>query len=360
MVRIAITEGAAGNSYDIQLNQSRLKVAAGHRYILTFLARADQPRNVSFGLAIAHAPWSNLGLYGQAALTPEWQCFEETFVATEDEEQARIHFDLGASGISTELSAVALRSLSEGCYVEPPPTAPQKGYGLPSRVLDEAHVPFGQVKFGSFFRVTPISRNWGTDRGCPVDRYYIERFLSSHGCDIQGRVLEIDDDSYTRKFGGERVAVQDVLHVSEGNPRATLVADLACAPHIPSDTFDCIILTQTLQHIYDVRSVIHTLHRILKPSGVVLATVPGISQTIDIDGPSGWWWNFTPASAKRMFAEAFASADVKVEAFGNVLSAISFLHGLAAEELTPQELDYSEPGYEVTVAVRARKEDAGS
>jgi hypothetical protein len=74
---------------------------------------------------MAHPPWSNLGLYREAALTPEWLRLEETFVVTEDEDRARIHFDLGGSGISTELSTVALRSLSEGCCVEPPPLAPE-------------------------------------------------------------------------------------------------------------------------------------------------------------------------------------------------------------------------------------------
>jgi len=39
------------------------------------------------------------------------------------------------------------------------------------------------------------------------------------------------------------------------------------------------VFTQTLHLIYDVRSAIRTLHRVLKPGGVLLATFPGISQT---------------------------------------------------------------------------------
>jgi len=360
MLRVAIARGASGNSYDIQLNQSRLKVVEGHRYLLTFLARADQTRDLSFGMAKAHDPWSNLGLYRQVALTQEWQCFEETFVATEDEDRARVHFDLGGSGVSTELSTITLRSLSEGRYVEPATVSTREGRRIPTRVLDEAAVPFGQVKFGSFLRVTPINRNWGADRGCPVDRYYIEKFLSLRRRDIQGHVLEIGDDAYTRKFGGDRVQKRDVLHVAEGNSRATIIGDLAHAPHIPSDSFDCIILTQTLQLIYEARAAIQTLYRILKPGGVVLATFPGISQTYDSVWSTCWYWNFTPLSGKRMFEEAFAPADIKLQTFGNVLAAISFLQGLAAEEFTPQELDFSEPGYEVTISVRARKGGAVS
>jgi SAM-dependent methyltransferase len=137
----------------------------------------------------------------------------------------------------------------------------------------------GRIRFGSLRRIVPISREWGSDRGLPIDRYYIERFLRVHGADIRGHVMEIRDDAYTREFGGNRVTRTDVLHAVEGNPQATIVADLACADHIPSDTFDCVILTQTLQFIYDALAAVGTLHRILKPGGVLLATIPGISQS---------------------------------------------------------------------------------
>ena len=112
-----------------------------------------------------------------------------------------------------------------------------KGYTAGPRV--------GRVRFGSLRRLTPISRTFGFDRGLPIDRHYIERFLSAHAGDIRGDVLEIGDNAYTRRFGGERVTKSDVLHVSEGNPDATIVGDLTCADFIPSDSFDCVILTQT-------------------------------------------------------------------------------------------------------------------
>src|SRR5689334_2088523 len=94
-------------------------------------------------------------------------------------------------------------------------------------------IPIGAVMFGSLRRLTPISRDWGFDRGRPIDRYYIERFLEANANHIQGRVLEIGDNSYTRRFGGERVTISDVLHIEEGNPQATIVADLANAEHLP-------------------------------------------------------------------------------------------------------------------------------
>lgn len=213
----------------------------------------------------------------------------------------------------------------------------------------------GKVDFGDLKRVEPISRTWGYDRGRPVDRYYIENFLAEHANDIHGRTLEVGDDSYTRQFGGDRVATRDVLHVTEGNAGATIVADLASADHIPSNAFDCIILTQTLHLIYDTRAALRTLHRILKPGGVLLATFPGISQIDRYEWGESWYWGFTTRSARRLFDEVFPAENSEIRAHGNVLAAISFLHGLAEEELSREELDYRDPDYELLITVRAMK-----
>ncbi len=217
--------------------------------------------------------------------------------------------------------------------------------------------PVGFVRFGSLRRVTPISGGFGYDRGLPIDRYYIERFLLHYAADIRGRVLEIADNSYTYRFGGDRVTQSDVLHAAEGNPQATIVGDLTRADHIPSDTFDCIILTQTLLVIYDVRAAIQTIHRILKPGGILLTTFPGVSHKITRYDMDRWgdFWRFTTLSARRLFEEVFPAGNVQIEAYGNVLAAIAFLHGLAVEELSKKELDYFDRDYEVSIAVRAVK-----
>lgn len=216
--------------------------------------------------------------------------------------------------------------------------------------------PVGWVQFGSLRRMTPISRSWGFDRGLPVDRYYIERFLESHREDIHGHVLEIGDDRYTRRFGNGRVTKSDVLHVAGHTPTTTIVADLTCAEQIPSDTFDCIVLTQTLPFIYDVSSAVQTIFRILKPGGVVLATLPGITRISRSDLVRwGHYWSFTSLSAQRVFEEAFPRPCIHCEVHGNVLSATAFLYGLAAAELSPRELDYLDPDYELLITVRAVK-----
>jgi hypothetical protein len=218
-------------------------------------------------------------------------------------------------------------------------------------------VPVGAVRFGSLRRTTPISAVWGWDRGgLPVDRYYIESFLAAHAADVRGRVLECKDDAYARKFGGDRVTRIDVLHATPGNPHATIVADLSQGKDIPSQGFDCVILTQVLQFIFDVGAAVHTLHRILQPGGIVLATVPGLSKISRSDMVRGGeYWRFTTLSLRRLFEKSFAPADITVGAEGNVLSAVAFLHGLASRELTVPELEVHDPDYEVLITLRAVK-----
>ena len=217
--------------------------------------------------------------------------------------------------------------------------------------------PVGKVNLGDLRRLEPIHDNFGWGHGRVIDRYYIEEFLSRHADDVHGRVLECGYDNYTKQFGGDRVTKSDVLHYVDGNPKATIVADLSKADNVPSDTFDCIIITQTLQMIFDVRAAVAHLHRILKPGGVVLVTSHGTSKIGRFLGVDDWgtYWHFTAQSKRLLFEESFESSKVKVEAWGNIVSATAFLYGLVCEDLTQQELDHRDPRYEVVVTVRAVK-----
>jgi SAM-dependent methyltransferase len=211
------------------------------------------------------------------------------------------------------------------------------------------------VRLGALRRTTPIDPNWGFERGTPIDRIYVERFVGGHAADIRGRVLEIAAPDYTSRFGSA-VERSDILMAKEGNPEATIVGDLADAPQIPDDAFDCAIVTQTLQFVYEVRAAFATLHRILAPGGVLLATVPGITKiSPPEDAEYGEWWHYTGRSLRRLAEEVFGEGNVEVATYGNVLTASGFLYGLAASDLKPEELDAHDPLYEVIVGVRAVK-----
>lgn len=211
--------------------------------------------------------------------------------------------------------------------------------------------------FGCLHRLKPFRPLFGSGYGQCIDRYYIEKFLIAHEADIYGRVLEVAENSYTRRFGGTKVIRSDVLHITSDNPQATIVADLTHADNtIPSQAFDCIILTQTLEVIYEVRAALRTLYRALKPGGVLLATFPGIRHISRPDMESwGEYWRFTTLSASKLFNEVFGKDHVTVQAYGNVLTAVAFLHGLVSQELDEEELRYCDPDYEVLIGARAAK-----
>lgn len=231
-------------------------------------------------------------------------------------------------------------------------------FWLKTQWLYRPNPPIGCVRLGSLRRLTPIDRNFGFTRGLPIDRYYIEKFLAQYAPDIRGRVMEMGDTTYTHQFGADRITHSFFMNkdAKPDPPENAIYGDLVDAPHIPANNFDTIILTQTLLFIYDLPAAIATLYRILKPGGVLLATVPGISQIIREDMERwGEYWRFTKQSAQRLFGEVFPPESVEVEAEGNVLTATAFLYGLASQELRKSELNHHDPDYEVIITIRAVK-----
>jgi len=214
--------------------------------------------------------------------------------------------------------------------------------------------PVGRVNMGDLARLDPVSSVFGFDRGLPIDRLYIEDFLAAHSGDIRGRVLEVGDDSYCRRFGAG-ITRQDVLHVSPDNPKATIVGDLSHGGILPEAAFDCLVITQTLQYLFDMPRAVSELRRSLAPGGVLLLTVPGVSSVDRGEWGSSWYWSLTAQSATRLFENEFGAGNVEIGAHGNVYAATCFLQGLAVEEVDRSWLRKVDPAYPLIVTVRARK-----
>jgi SAM-dependent methyltransferase len=228
-------------------------------------------------------------------------------------------------------------------------------------VLDRLRPHIRRVRrpafFGALHGVVPLSNEWGFDRGTPVDRYYIEQFLSANSADIAGRVLEVRSAAYTERFG-RGVTQADVLDIDATNTRASVVADLTSAEMMPVDAFDCFVLTQTLQFIFDTRAAVALAHRALRPGGVLLVTVPVVSRLAPRYGLSTDYWRFTPASCRQLFGEVFGAGHVTVQTYGNVLAGVAFLEGAASEELSRHKLDAHDPYFPILVSIRAVKQRA--
>jgi len=201
----------------------------------------------------------------------------------------------------------------------------------------------------------PISRIFALDRGTPIDRVYIEHFLESNKQCIQGKLCEIGENSYSKKFASNSASFE-ILHYTYDNPNATIIGDLSDISTLPHNTIDCFILTQTLNFIYNFKAAIQGLHYMLSEGGIALVTVSGISQISRYDMDRwGDYWRFTDLSIKKAFIEVFGEESVEVDTYGNVLSSIAFLEGISAEELTKEELFHKDSDYQMTITIKATK-----
>jgi SAM-dependent methyltransferase len=214
------------------------------------------------------------------------------------------------------------------------------------------------LNFGSFRKAQPFNENFGLGLGLPVDRYYIETFLQKQAGDIKGRVLEIGGRDYTQQFGTGVNESKALTHKADpdASSETHIIGDLANCPQIPNNTFDCIILTQTLHYMPDMTSAVKELWRILAPSGVLLCTVPCISQISRFDMDHwGDRWRLTSLGLEELLLTSFEREHVQVSAFGNALSAVAFIEGVPAQRLRTHELDARVADFEVMVCGRAQK-----
>ena len=213
----------------------------------------------------------------------------------------------------------------------------------------------GEIIAGDLDRTSPFSTEFGYDRGGPVDRYYIENFLQKESGNIKGRALEIGDNEYTLLYGGDKLSQSDILHIDETNTKATFIGDLSNAPHLPDNTFDCIVLTQTLHLIFDFKGALDTCHRILKPGGVLLLTSPGITPIDHGEWKNTWYWSFTDKALNRLVTESFPGSNIEIATFGNVFVATAFLYGMGKPEVSKDKMDQHDPHFQVIITVKATK-----
>jgi len=170
---------------------------------------------------------------------------------------------------------------------------------------------------------------------------------------IHGSVLEVQDNVYTTRFGEDRVSQSIVVDIEATNPKATLIADLQLPGSLPPDSYDCIILTQTLHLLRRPGVCVMNCFAALRPGGVLVATAPSVSR-VSPTYPDGDFWRFTPAGIAELFGRYWSGA-CKVDAFGNLRTCTAFLVGEVVEELPDVVLDDHDRRFPLTVAVEATK-----
>ncbi len=199
----------------------------------------------------------------------------------------------------------------------------------------------------------PLSPIVGIDRGRPIDRYFIDRFIESNRARIRGRVLEVKDLEYTTRFG-HGVEKADILDVNRENKAATVIDDIRSLSSIPDGNYDCFIVTQVLQYVDDLAAAARAIHRVLRPGGAALITLPTLGKLDGHeDNVAGHYWRFTPDSARYIFSPHFQGDGLRIDWWGNARVGMSFLAGMAIEDLTQREFDVRDPNYVCGVTVLA-------
>jgi hypothetical protein len=205
-------------------------------------------------------------------------------------------------------------------------------------------------RWGNFRRLHPFSSAFGSERGTPVDRHYLHRFLQAHARDITGTVLEIQAPAYTQRFG-HAVSRHDTVDI-EPSFSPTFLCDLAAADVIPGDTYDCFLLPATLQGLRNLDACLRHALRVVRPGGVILASSASLVPLM-ADVPD--YWRMSAAGWLEVADRCWPGCEIDVRAHGNCLAATASMMGLAAEELTEAELDAHDERYPVVVTLACRK-----
>lgn len=198
-----------------------------------------------------------------------------------------------------------------------------------------------------------MSEYYGFERGTPVDRYYLHRFLERERRWITGRVLEIQMPGYTRKYGHDTVDAHAVDINPLIQPRPTYVVDLARAEDvIPDETYDCFLLPNTLCVLKDIEGALRNALRVLKPGGVILASTAAF---VPLTGGEDDYWRMSAAGWRELALKVWPGCEVVVEQHGNCLTAVGSMLGLALEEFSDEELTATHGKYPVLVTLFCRK-----
>lgn len=200
----------------------------------------------------------------------------------------------------------------------------------------------------------PISKRFGRERGTPIDRIYIERFLEENQHKIHGTVMEVANSEYTETFG-HNIEKSLILHVN-GWGKGVIKGNLETGEGIVENSVDCFICTQTMQFIYDIRKAVHNIYTLLKPGGVALLTAHCIAQISLYDYHNwGEYWRFTDQSMRKIFAENFEDSAITVKTWGNMKTAIAYQYGLCAEDLKIKDFEYNDMQYPLLITAVVEK-----
>jgi hypothetical protein len=191
--------------------------------------------------------------------------------------------------------------------------------------------------------------------GMSIYSFYADQFLRGYRSELRGRILQIGPTEFSDKVLQESANVM-VDRMSLEEFQNVITQNSSTEPAHQIGTYDCILSTITLSHMFELKRAIALLHRMLKPGGTLLLAEAGIQRVENSELKSNQhYWNFTSLALQCLLGEVFPNDGITIKPYGNVMTAIAALHGLSSGRFKPQDLNFFDRDYEVLIGVCAVK-----
>jgi hypothetical protein len=225
--------------------------------------------------------------------------------------------------------------------------------GLTARARDWLRRPgIGRIRFGSLERTVLVQ----PDSDLTIECHYVARFLESvrpalEDCQTGTILFDKRFQPIVESMAGLQALCRVPLDFESQDAEEQLMSALDQLFNTPQN---CLFVVQCLSQVYDLAAAMHALAGALLPGGLLLATVPGCA----LGGSSQvhCYRRFTPYSLQQLASDKLW-AGPETTSYGNVLVALSALHGVAANSLRNRELSFVDPRYPLTVGLRAHRTD---
>ena len=202
-----------------------------------------------------------------------------------------------------------------------------------------------------------IGNDYGFSRGTPVDRWYIHQFFVENAGLINGTCLEFGELTYIDKYGSnvsKKVVFNysKILHLQD----ESIDGDITNVAQLPDSEFDCIVCVNVLNFIYDIKSALLGLAKMLKNNGVVVLTVAGPVAHISRYDMARWgdFWRFTDKSISQLVNEAGLLVE-SVKIYGNPFSCVTQINGYCVEDIGVEALLPIHSDYQLVIGLIVRK-----
>lgn len=197
--------------------------------------------------------------------------------------------------------------------------------------------------------ILPLSRNFGVERGTPVGRYYIDKFIVSNCNTVSGDFLEFGAVARYKKYFNKHISYDTISIFDEEG--ITYVADIHNISELPDKKFDCIVCTQVFEHLKSPETAALSLYYLLKEKGVLLFTAPFIN---NVHGCPSDYRRFTVEGCRFILESAGFNIEY-IDFGGNCMVSTGSLLGMVVEDFSSEDLSFKDEIYPYNILIRASK-----